>query len=59
MQPVQPVNTTGSQLLQMPNGQLFMLPSNAYPVVQPVQNQLITLETVRLQGMSNEAFKEP
>ena len=59
MQPVQQVNTTGSQLLQMPNGQLFMLPSNAYPVVQPVQNQPITLEAVGLQGMSNEAFKEP
>ena len=49
-----PMNPTGTQLIQMPNGQLFMLPINSYPVTQPV-----TLQAVQPAGVNNEAFKEP
>merc|ERR1711953_1295940 len=31
----QPMNPMGGQLIQMPNGQLFILPSNSYPMAQP------------------------
>ena len=55
---VQPINATGSQLIQAPNGQFFMLPSNAYPVIQCGQDQLVNLQTIQLQGMNNEAYKE-
>ena len=48
------MNPTAGQLIQMPNGQLFMLPSNSYPVAQPV-----TLQVVQPVGVTNEAFKEP
>ena len=48
------INPMASQLIQMPNGQLFMLPSNSYPVAQPV-----TLQAVQPVGVTNEAFKEP
>ena len=50
----QPMNPMGGQLIQMPNGQLFILPSNSYPMAQPV-----TLQTVQPVGENNEAFKEP
>ena len=50
----QPMNPMGGQLIQMPNGQLFMLPSNSYPIAQPV-----TLQAVQPVGVNNGAFKEP
>ena len=50
----QPMNPMGGQLIQMPNGQLFMLPSNSYPIAQPV-----TLQPVQPVGVNKEAFKEP
>ena len=50
----QPMNPMGGQLIQMPNGQLFMLPSNSYPIAQPV-----TLQPVQPVGVNNGAFKEP
>ena len=54
-QPItQPMNPLGGQLIQMPNGQLFMLPSNSYPIAQPV-----TLQAVQPVGVNNEAFKKP
>ena len=44
-QAVQPTTMTmtpmRSQLIQMPNGQLFMLPSNSYSVAQPVVLQAL------------------
>ena len=49
-----PMNPTGTQLIQMPNGQLFMLPMNSYPATQPV-----TQQAVQPAGMNNEAFEEP
>ena len=49
-----PMNPTGTQLIQMPNGQLFMLPMNSYPSTQPVAQQ-----AVQSAGVNNEAFKEP
>ena len=55
---VQPINATGSQLIQAPNGQCFMLPSNAYPVLHSGQDQPVNLQTIQLQGINNEAFKE-
>ena len=55
---VQPMNATGSQLTQAPNGQFFMLPSNAYPVLHSGQDQPVNLQTIQLQGMNNEAYKE-
>ena len=48
----QPMNPIGGQLIQMPNGQLFMLPSNSYPMVQPV-----IVQAVQPVGVNNEAFK--
>ena len=56
---VQPMNTTGNQFVQTPDGKLFMLPSNTYPALQPVQDQPMTLQTVTLQGTNNQAFNEP
>ena len=56
---VQPMNTTGNQFVQTPDGKLFMLPSNTYPVLQPVQDQPMTLQTVTLQGTNNQALNEP
>ena len=50
----QPMNPMGGQLIQMPNGQLFILPSNSYPMAQPV-----ALQTIQPVGENNEAFKEP
>ena len=41
----QPINTKGS-------------PSNMYPVLQPVQDQPMTLQTITLQGANNQVFKE-
>ena len=35
------MNPMGSRLIQMPNGQLFMLPSNSYSVAQPVVLQAL------------------
>ena len=55
---VQTINATGSQLIQAPNGQVFMLPSNAYPVLHSGQDQSVTLQTIQRQGMNNEAYKE-
>ena len=49
-----PMNPTGTQLIQMPNGQLFMLPMNSYPATQPVAQQ-----AVQPAGVNNEAFKKP
>ena len=49
-----PMSPTGTQLIQMPNGQLFMLPMNSYPATQPV-----ALQAVQPAGVNNEAFKEP
>ena len=48
-----PMNPTGPQLIQMPNGQLFMLPMNSYPATQPVTQQV-----AQPAGVNNEAFKE-
>ena len=54
-QAVQPTTMTmqpmGSQLIQMPNGQLFMLPSNSFSVAQPVVLQ--ALQVVRPVGTNN------
>ena len=47
-----PMNSVGNQLIQMPNGQLFMLPMNSYPGAQPV-----TLQAVQPVGVNNEALK--
>ena len=47
-------NPMGSQLIQMPNGQLFLLPSNSYPVAQP--EALQTLQVVQLVGTNNPGF---
>ena len=47
-----PMNPTGTHLIQMPNGQLFMLPMNSYPGAQPV-----TLQAVQPVGVNNEALK--
>ena len=59
VQPVaQPINTEGSQLVQTPDRKLF-IPSNIYPVLQPVQDQPMTLQTITLQGANNQAFKGP
>ena len=59
VQPVaQPINTTGGQFVRMPDGKLFMLPSNTYPVLQPVEDQPMTLQTVTVEGTNNKAFKE-
>ena len=59
-QPVaQPIKTMESQILQTPDGKLFMLPSNTYPVLQPVEDQPMTLQTVTVQGTNNQAFNEP
>ena len=55
---VQTMNATGSQLIQAPNGQFFMLPSNAYPVLHSGQDQSVNLQTIQLQGINNEAYKE-
>ena len=55
---VQSINAAGSQLIQTPNGQFFMLPSNAYPVIQSGQDQPVNLQTIQLQGMNNGAYKE-
>ena len=44
--------------VQAPNGQLYMIPSNAYPVISTGQEQPVTLQTIQLQGMNNEGFKE-
>ena len=41
------------QLIQMPNGQLFLLPSNSYPVAQP--EALQTLQVVQTVGTNNQA----
>ena len=49
-----PMNPTGTQLIQMPNGQLFMLPMNSNPLTQPV-----AVQAVQPAGVNNEAFKEP
>ena len=54
----QPINTKESQNVQTPDGKLF-IPSNMYPVLQPVQDQPMTLQTKTLQGANNQAFKEP
>ena len=48
------MNPMAGQLIQMPNGQLFMLPSNTYLGAQPV-----TLQAVQPVGVTNEAFKKP
>ena len=48
----QPMNPIGGQLIQMPNGQLFLLPSNSYPMAQPV-----TLQTVQPAGVNTDAFE--
>ena len=55
---VQTMNATGRQLIQAPNGQFFMLPSNAYPVLHSGQDQSVNLQTIQLQGINNEAYKE-
>ena len=55
---VQPIVANGSQLTQAPNGQFFMLSSNAYPVLHSGQDQPINLQTIQLQGMNNEGFRE-
>ena len=47
-----PMNPVGNQLIQMPNGQLFMLQMNSYPGAQPV-----TLQAVQPVGVNNEALK--
>ena len=47
-----PMNPTGPQLIQMPNGQLFMLPMSSYPATQPV-----TQQAVQPAGLNNQAFK--
>ena len=47
------MNSIGGQLIQMPNGQLFMLPSNSYPMAQPV-----TVQAVQPFGVNNEAVNE-
>ena len=53
-QPItQPMNPIGGQLIQMPNGQLFMLPSYSYSMAQPV-----TVQAVQPVGVNNEAFNE-
>ena len=49
-----PMSSMGTQLIQTPNGQLFMLPMNTYPTTQPVAQQ-----AVQPVGVNNEAFKEP
>ena len=48
------MNPMGSQLIQIPNGQLFLLPSNSYPVAQP--EALQTLQVVQLVGTNNPGF---
>ena len=47
-----PMNPVGNQLIQMPNGQLFVLQMNSYPGAQPV-----TLQAVQPVGVNNEALK--
>ena len=49
----QPMNPIGGQLIQMPNEQLFMFPSNSYSMAQPV-----TVQAVQPVGVNNDAFKE-
>ena len=43
----QPIKTTESQIVQTPDGKLFMLPSNTYPVLQPVVLQPVVQPVVR------------
>ena len=47
-----PMNPVGNQLIQMPNGQLFMVPMNAYPGAHPV-----ALPAVQSVEVNNEALK--
>ena len=43
----EPIKTTESQIVQTPDGKLFMLPSNTYPVLQPVLFQQVVQPVVQ------------